>query len=478
MPVTDFSEAKRRLLQGYFGGTVATTALGLRAVAAGPANGPAPLSPSQEHLVLREWNTPEIPRLYNECITLRMMGRLDVALLERCMAEIVGRHEIWRTSYAKVDEGLFQFVHPAPSDFPLPVFDLHDVPAVVRETIVRELIAEVVQQPFDLATGPLLRTRLVRTGDIEHRLYLIAHLSIVDGVSAYQVFPQELAALYKAYSSGRQSPLRALSIQFGDYSRRQQQWLQSEDAASQLAYWRAQLAGELPLLAWPKPSQREPKQKFRGAVRSFALPEQLSATVKALSQREGVTLFTTLLAAFTTLLHSYTQQSDIVIGTPSPAGRRQSEVQGMLGYFLNPVAIRFDVAGDPTFRDLLRQTQRLTLEAISNDGIPLELLQTELALQSRSTHPIFTVAMSLQPPSPPLPLEWTVTSMDVGSGGAPWDLYIAFIDRPEGIMGRLQYNPNAFESEVIGRMLHDYENVLAVLCAGPAKNIGQVKTPA
>jgi non-ribosomal peptide synthetase component F len=153
--------------------------------------------------------------------------------------------------------------------------------------------------------------------------------------------------------------------------------------------------------------------------------------VKELSQREAVTLFMTLLAAFVALLHCYTEQDEIVVGTLSPAGRKRSEVARLLGYFLNPVALRFDLSSDPTFRDLLLQAQRLTLEAISNDDVPIEFLAQELKPKPGPCHnPFFNVAISLQPPMPPLDLEWKVTSMDVEGSGSPWDLYIAFIDAP------------------------------------------------
>ena len=199
--------------------------------------------------------------------------------------------------------------------------------------------------------------------DFEYRFFLCAHLSIVDGLSVYQVFPSELAALYSAYYSSRPSPLPELAVQFGDYAYWQRHQLQGEKLAPQIAYWRKQLAAPIPVLNWPMDRTRPARETFRGAIRPFALPKNLSEAIKALGEQEGVTLFMTLLAVFTTLLHCYTQQEDIIVGTPSPAGRKRSEVQKLLGYFLNPVALRFDLTGNPTFCELLRRTQRVTLEA-------------------------------------------------------------------------------------------------------------------
>jgi non-ribosomal peptide synthetase component F len=177
----------------------------------------------------------------------------------------------------------------------------------------------------------------------------------------------------------------------------------------------------------------------------------------------------TLAATFAALLYQYARQQDIIVGTLSPAGRKRSEVEGLLGYFLNPVALRFDLSGNPTFLELLRQTQKLTLEAIANDDVPLEHVAQELG----ANLPLFTAAVSLQPPTPQLHLKWSVTSMDVDSGGSPWNLYLAFIDRPGEMMARVQYNPSLFEEETIGRMLQDFQFMLESVCTWPGKRLNE-----
>jgi hypothetical protein len=370
---------------------------------------------------------------------------------------------------------MVQIVHPAPEEFGLPVIDLQGLPPARQDVEAQHAIGEVARQPFDLTNGSLLRARLVTLGRFEHRLYLIAHLSIVDGVSVYQVFPTELAALYSSYNSAHPSPLPSPAIQFGDYAGWQRQWLQGEELDKQVAYWRRQLAGEIPPLRWPTDRLPPAKPTYCGTIRPFVLPQLFSKAVKELSKREAVTLFMTLLAAFAALLHCYTLQDEIVVGTPSPAGRKRSEVSKLLGYFLNPVALRFDLTSDPTFRDLLRQTQRLTLEAISNDDVPIEFLAQELKPKPGLGHnPFFNVAISLQPLMPPLDLQWTVTSMDVESGGTPWDMYIAFIEGPEQMMCRVQYNPHLLENEIISRMLRHYQRLLESVCANPLKRLSEL----
>jgi len=476
--IASLSEAKRRLLEKYLHEGTVPTAASTEVINPRPSGEPAPLSFSQEQLWLRERSTHGIPPLYNECITLRMAGALDIPVLERSFAEILRRHEIWRTSFDTSNGQPIQFVHPHRDEAGLPLVDLRSLPTGARRKAeAQRLVGEMVRQPFDLKEGPLLRARLIRMEDFEYRLFLCAHLSIVDGLSVYQVFPSELAALYSAYYSSRPSPLPKLAVQFGDYAYWQRHQLQGEKVAPQIAYWRKQLAEPIPVLNWPMDRTRPASETFRGAIRPFALPKSLSEAVKALGEQEGVTLFMTLLAAFTALLYCYTQQEDIIVGTPSPAGRKRSEVQKLLGYFLNPVALRFDLTGNPAFRELLRRTQRVTLEAISNDDVPIELLAQELKLKpDASRNPFFTVAMSLQPTMPQLDLEWSVTTMDIESGGAPWDLYVAFIDRPGGVMGRLQYNTDLFEAETIAGMWKHLQQLLENLTANPGQRLSELKS--
>jgi aspartate racemase len=397
-----------------------------------------------------------------------MAGPLDISILERCMAEIIRRHEIWRTSYDSTNGQPTQKVHPAQDAFPLRPIDLRSLPGARGEAEADRIIGDLVRQPFDLTEGPLLRARLLRIRDYDYRLSLCAHLSVVDGVSVYRVFPSELAVLYHAFSAQRPSPLLNLPVQFGDYAYWQRH-LHDEEQANQRSYWRQQLGGELPVLAWPAGRPRSSRETFRGRIRPFLLPAACNSAAREVSHREGVTLFMTLAATFAALLYQYARQQDIIVGALSPAGRKKSEVEGLLGHFLNPVALRFDLSGNPTFRELLRQAQKLTLEAIANDDVPLEHVAQEIG----ANRPLFTAAVSLQPPTPQLDLKWSVTSMDVDSGGSPWNLYLAFIDRPGEMMARVQYNPSLFEEETIGRMLQDFQFMLESVCTWPGKRLNE-----
>src|SRR5215472_13129656 len=473
MDTTPLSDAKRKLLEKYYIGSGGSVASPVTAMVPRPVGATAPVSLSQEPLLLRERQGG--PSLYNECIRLKMKGPLDVLNVERSLREVIRRHEIWRTSYALKDGQLTQVVNAPPEHFELPLIDLTGWPKAEADQEIERAAGETVRQPFDLKHGPLLRATMFRTESQEHSLFLSAHLSIVDGVSVYQVFPFELAALYRAYSSGQPGPLPDLTVQFGDYAHWQREWLQGSEAARQVAYWRKQLARPIPALNWPLDRARPAKDTFRGVIRTFALPHELIDALGALCRQEGVTLFMGLLAGLVSLLRLYTQQEDIIVGTPSPSGRKRSEVQKLLGYFLNPVALRFDLTRHLTFRTLLRQAQRLTLEALSNDDVPLEVLAQELGGDvERGRNPFFTVAMSLQPPMPELDLAWSVTSMDIGSGGSPWDLYLAFINRPTEMIACVQYNPDLFDAKTITSMLADYQTLLHAVTDNPTSRISDI----
>jgi len=474
--VTPLSEAKRKLIETYRHGGNAPDTAPANFIAPRSTGSPVPLSLSQEQIVLREVHTPGILPLYNECVALRMTGPLNVPTLEKSLVAIIERHEIWRTSYDVSARGPMQVIHSAPEQISLNPIDLHSVPVSMQEAAAYDAIAELVRKPFDLQNGPLLRFRLVKLGDFEHKLFLIAHLSIVDGVSAYQIWPSELAALYRAFSENRPSPLPELPIQFGDYAHWQRSRLPDEEMGQQQAYWRRQLSGTVPVLNWPKNRPLTPATTFPGAICPFVLPRALSEAVKEISKQEGVTLFVSLLSAFVTLLFAYTEQEDIVIGTPSSAGRKRRDLAKLLGYFLNPVALRFDLSGNLTFRDLLRQAQRSTLEAIGNDDVPIEWLARELQPKSDGRqNPFFSVAMSLQPAMPSVGLDWSVTSMDIESGGSPWDLYVAFIDRPTGMLARVQYNSDVFEKNTITQMWKDFERLLGILSTDPQKRLADAR---
>jgi Condensation domain len=467
--VAHVSDAQRRRLELYLRESQPRTSSAAEAAIIRRSSiGPAPLSFPQEQIFHRAQQNADKPPFYNECITVYRKGSLDVSALERSLLEIIRRHEIWRTTYDTVDGCPVQIIHPAPNHFSLPMIDLRGLPESRQEAEVLRSVGELTERPFDLRQGPLLRFLLVRTHESAHRLFLIAHQSVVDGVSVYQVFPTELAALYQAFLEGNPSPLPELTVQFADYAASHRRRF-AEQIQGQMGYWSKQLAGELPVLHWPAGRVQSETASYRGLTRPFAFSKDLTAALKSTAQREGVTLFMTLLSGFVALLQYYTTQNNVIVTTLSPAGRKRTELQKLLGYFLNPVMLRFDLSSDPQFRELLQQAREVVSEAISHDDVPLEVLAERLKPASGpSRHPFFNVAISLQPSVPEtVRAEWDVTSMDVGNGGAVWDLYLAFIDRRDGMVGRAQYNPDIFSEETITRMLRDLEALLEALTLQP-----------
>lgn len=428
---------------------------------------PAPLSLAQEQVWRLDQSAGRLAPLHNESITIRRRGHCEPAFLERSLAEIVRRHEILRTTFEVVDGQPVQKVHPSPAKFSLPFDDLRSLPENQRERRAITLATQDASQPFDLREGPLFRARLITLSDDEHRLYFTAHQSVVDGITVFDVFPSEVTALYESFSAGKSSPLPELESQYSDFARWQRRNLSGEAIDRQLEYWQKQLAGDLPVLRWPNRGARPTQQTYRGAMHNFSLPSALSQSLKDLGRREGATLFMILLSALVMLLHRYTSQDDVVVGTLAPSGRKQAEFQRLMGYFINPVALRANVSGNPSFASLLRQMRNVTLGAISHDEAPLELIVERLQLKTDpSRHPLFTVALSVTPDVPVLPPGWSMTYMDVESGGARWDLYLEMSDRPEELMGRAQYNPDIFTQAELAETLDDFQQLLEKIARG------------
>src|SRR5262245_38131824 len=263
---------------------------------------------------------------------------------------MVQRHDILRTTFPSVDGQPVQVIAPDLA-VPLTVVDLQTLPATEREAATQRLATEEVRRPFDLTHGPLLRTTLLRLASEDHVLLLTLHHIIFDDWSLVVLW-REFVTLYTAFCTGQPAPMPALSLQYVDFAVWQRQWLQGDVLAEHLTYWQQHLGGNLPTLQLLTDRPRPLLQTFRGAQHTLRLPLPLTAALKALSQREGVTLFMTLVAAFQTLLYRYTGQTDLVVGTPV-AGRTRVETEGLLGCFINTLVLRTNLEGNPPFRDLL-----------------------------------------------------------------------------------------------------------------------------
>jgi amino acid adenylation domain-containing protein/non-ribosomal peptide synthase protein (TIGR01720 family) len=430
-----------------------------------------PLSFGQEQLWILHQLASDTP-VYNEPSTIRLPGNVNIAALEKALNEIVKRHEILRTTYKMVDGQPYQAIAPSLS-VPLPVVDLRSLPTSEREAEALRLATQEARQPFDLTSGPLLRATLMQLDETDYRLFLAAHHIVDDGISSYSVFLPELQTLYQAFCAGFPSPLKELPIQYADFAVWQRQWLQSEVLEPQLAYWKQQLA-DLPVLQLPTDRPRTARQSFRGSRQCLALSRNLTDELLALSRREGVTLFMTLLAAFKTLLYRYTGADDIPVGTVT-GSRNRPELEGSIGFFLNTLVLRTDLSGNPSFLKLLERVREVTLEADAHRDLPFEhLVQTLQPERSSSQNPLFQVSFVLEPPMPALDSGWNMSQLDVDTGTAKFDLTLELDERPEGIIGRIEYSTDLFESSTISRMIGHFQALLEGIVANPIARISDL----
>ena len=351
-----------------------------------------PLSFAQQRLWFLHQLEPESV-VYNMPAAVRLTGQLNIAALEATLTEIVRRHESLRTSFTNDGEEPRQVVHPA-QPWSLNVIDLSKMAESERPAEVERLADEEARRPFDLQVSPLLRTTLVQTDEQDHVLLWTMHHIISDGWSM-GVIIREVAALYEAFVRGAGSPLEELPIQYADYAVWQRETLNEEVIERQLAYWRQQLGGELPVLELPTDYVRPVTQSYRGAVERIELSRELSEELREVSRREGATLYMVLLAAFKVLLSRYTGQEEIIVGSPI-AGRNRVETEGLIGFFLNTLALRTDLSGEPTFQELLARVNEVTIGAYTHQDVPFEKLLEELNPERRlGRSPVFQVLFNM-----------------------------------------------------------------------------------
>jgi amino acid adenylation domain-containing protein/non-ribosomal peptide synthase protein (TIGR01720 family) len=423
-----------------------------------------PLSFAQARLWFLDQLEPGKP-FYNISSALLLKGSLNLAALEQSLNEVIRRHEILRTSFATVDGQPVQVIEPN-LKLTLNVQDLRQLPPIEQQQTVQQLIAQSANQPFDLTQLPLLRVSLLHVGESEYVMLLVMHHIISDGWSM-GVLIREMVALYKAYGAGKPSPLAEVTIQYADFA----VWQRSlpEAIASQITYWKQQLSGNLPVLQLPTDRPRPPVQTFKGARQSLLLTKNLTPALKKLSQQENATLFVTLLAAFQTLLYRYTNQADICVGSPI-ANRNRVEIEGSLGVFVNTLVLRTDLAGNPTFRELLGRVREVALAAYSHQDLPFEKLVEELQPQrDLSRNPLFQVMFALQnAPMPEIALEGlTIDTLNVETNRAQFDLSLAIVENSQGAIAEVEYSTDLFEAATIARMLKHFETLLEGIVANP-----------
>ncbi|HLL47781.1 MAG TPA: condensation domain-containing protein, partial [Longimicrobiaceae bacterium] len=357
-----------------------------------PREGPLPLSFAQQRLWVVDQLQPG-SAAYNMPSALRLRGALDVGALRASLDELVRRHETLRTTFAESGGVPVQVVHP-PARVPLPALDLEALPGPTRDPEAMRLAGAEASRPFDLARGPLLRGTLIRLAGDDHVLCFNLHHIVSDGWSM-QVLVREVSALYAAFSRGEAPRLPELPVQYADFAVWQRAWLSGETLEAQIGYWREHLAGAPPLLEVSTDRPRTFGQSPRAESHAFALPAQLSHGLRERSRREGTTLFMTVLAGWQALLGRYAGQEDVVVGSPI-AGRNRRETEGLIGFFVNMLALRADLSADPSWAELLRRVRKATLGAYDHQELPFERLVEELNVERSLTHtPLFQAIFAL-----------------------------------------------------------------------------------
>jgi amino acid adenylation domain-containing protein len=447
-----------------------------------------PLSFAQQRLWFLDQLVPNNP-FYNVPAALRLTGSLDLEALEQTFNEIVRRHEALRTTIVMVEGQPVQAIAPN-IKISLPLIDLQELPAAEREKEAQRITTQEAQHPFNLSTDPLLRVRLLRLDETEHILLLNMHHIVSDGWSI-GVLIRELGAFYTAFASSKDASDRVstvlpeLPIQYADFAYWQREWLQGEVLEKQLSYWRQQLDG-ISILNLPTDRPRPAVQTYRGATEILQLPKSLSEALEAISQQEGATLFMTLLAAFQTLLYRYTQQEDIAVGSPI-ANRTRSEIEGLIGFFVNSLVLRTDLSGNPSFRQLLRRVKEVALGAYAHQDLPFEKLVEELHPERKlNQNPLFQVGFALQnAPMGVLELPGlTLNPLEFNSATTRFDLEFhlwerspnngLWVDSSEGISGFVIYSTDLFDRATITRMLGHFQTLLENIVANPEQGIANL----
>ena len=433
---------------------------------------PAPLSSAQRRLWFVTRVETDEP-MYNEVLALRISGELQVPVWTAAFSEIVRRHQILRTVFRKGEDGPVQIVLPE-GDAGVPVEDLVAMPAGARDEYLRQRLMDAGRLAFDLGSGPLWRARLFRLQPTEHILVLVMHHIITDGWS-YGVLAREAAVLYEAFSHGLASPLPELAIQYADYARWQRRQLQSERVQAQLQYWQQELDG-VAALEWPLAPARRSRQTFHGATQDFLVPPSHAAQLTILGQREGATLFMTLLAAFFALLHRQTQQSDFAVGTPV-AGRTEQETEPLIGLFVNLLALRARIDRGVTFRELLARARQTTLDALTHQDLPFEHLVEKLGGRRDSSRaPLVQAVFVLQnAPVSKLPLgTLQLERVTVERGISKFDLTLSMEETSTGLEGHLEYNTDLFDGAFVAAMMRHYQQLLEAIVANPDQPVAEL----
>ncbi|HVN54986.1 MAG TPA: amino acid adenylation domain-containing protein [Anaerolineaceae bacterium] len=427
---------------------------------------PLPLSYSQQRLWFLDQLEPG-NSFYNLPTAVRLKGWLDRQSLQKSFDEIIRRHEALRTNFQRMDGKPVQVISP-PFYVEIPLMDLRDLAPEAREDAALQHAQAVAQQPFSLTAGPLIRVVLYQLEEDEFILLFVLHHIISDGWSM-DILLKELTILYESFHNGLPSPLQDLTLQYADYAAWQQDWLKDRVIEDQMAYWKGQLADLSPILELPTDRPRPSIQSYRGAIQELSLPKELVSQMKAVCQKEGVTVYMLLLAVYQVLMARYTGQDDIAIGT-ALANRTHAEIEPLVGFFVNTLVLRGKISSETTFRAYLRQVRDTCLGAYANQDLPFEMLVDALQPERSLSHsPLFQVAFNMQSVPvdryslPDLEMEPLI----IHNNGTSFDLFLNIGETESGLVAVMEYNLDIFHETTIQRLLRHFESLLTAALTNP-----------
>lgn len=442
----------------------------------------SPLSHNQQSLWFMYQLAPE-SAAYNISFSLRICSKLDIPALQRSFESLVSRHASLRTVYTIRNNKSVQQIQVSPEPF----FEAADAAGWHSDEFRAALVKEF-HLPFDLEKGPVIRVKLFTRSETEHTLLVTVHHITADFWSMLSML-DELLMLYDAETSGRPTPLSPLNFSYTDYVRWQKNMLSGPEAERQWAYWRQRLSGDLPVLNLPTDHPRPPVQAYDGASHGFRLDPELTRKIKTLARQEGATLYMSLLAAFQVLLYRYTGQEDIIVGSPT-SGRVRSEFEEVMGYFVNPLVMRSDLSGSPSFKEFIGQVRQTVLEALDHQDYPFQLLVERLRPQREASRsPVIQVMFVLQQPhrlkesagfvvredgarmrAAGLELE----SMSLESRVAQFDLTLMMVEADRGMAASLEYNTDLFEADTAARMVGHFKTLLEGISENPDQAVSEL----
>jgi amino acid adenylation domain-containing protein len=432
-----------------------------------------PLSFAQQRLWFLDQLEPGSP-FYNLPHPVRLKGKLDATVLEASLNHVAQRHESLRTTFHEENGKPVQRVAENPG-LKIPVTDLTYLPDLEQENQAHKLASEEARRPFDLQRGPLLRARLLRLGPEDQLLLLTMHHIVSDGWSL-DIFVRETAVFYEALLAGQDPALQPLRIQYADYAIWQHEQIEGAFLKQELQYWRRKLGGIIAPLQVPADYPRPAIQKYRGAQCHLELTREFIERVTVLARNNDVTLFMFLLAVYKLLLHRYSGQENITIGSPI-ASRTRPEIEGLIGYFANTLALRSDLSGDPTVEELLHRVRETALDAYANQDIPFEKLLEDLQLpRDPSRQPVFQAVFALQnlPSSGYTLPNLTMTPVDIDTGTSKFDLTLIAQESTTGFSCTLEYNTDLFSHSTASRLLDHFHNLLNGAVENPKDHISEI----